>query len=501
MSLLKQPSFSKSFPLVKKESPQPARVEELAASFPQHQFSHKASIVAVNEQLKHEFQLDDKSIKDWEPFLLGQQTSDLVFAYNYGGHQFGQWADQLGDGRALVIGQWTDSKGQNHELQLKGSGPTPFSRRGDGFAVLRSSVREYLASESMHQLNIPTTRALSLGLTGENVLRDKFYDGNASYETGAIVCRTAPSFLRFGNFELLSSRRDKQGIEKLLHFVIDNFYPHLNDSSKNTNDLVADLFSEILNKTAFLISQWQSVGFTHGVMNTDNMSILGLTIDYGPYGFMEQFSPTYTPNTTDLPGRRYCYGRQASIAAWNLSCLGSTWLEFCSEEQLVSILKTFDQTFSQFWVDTLTKKLGFESFGEEEKAVVQDLFELLEKKQADMNYFFRELSQSLRDNTSDRFIEIFGDDWQPWLTKYQELLNNPEEAGERMCAVNPRLVIKNHIAQRVIDDIEKGSTEELETITKLIMNPFKDWQDHDEWYKPAPDWALSKDVQMNSCSS
>nr|GMD61807.1 UPF0061 protein azo1574 [Ipomoea batatas] len=234
----------------------------------------------------------------------------MPYAQNYGGHQFGMWAGQLGDGRAITLGEVLNSKSERWELQLKGAGKTPYSRFADGLAVLRSSIREFLCSEAMHSLGIPTTRALCLVTTGKYVTRDMFYDGNPKDEPGAIVCRVAQSFLRFGSYQLHASRgkKDLDIVRTLADYTIRYHYPHL----------------ENMKRTASMIAGWQGVGFTHGVMNTDNMSVLGLTIDYGPFGFLDAFDPSYTPNTTDLPGRRYCFANQPDIGLWNVAQFTST---------------------------------------------------------------------------------------------------------------------------------------------------------------------------------
>src|SRR5258706_362377 len=252
------------------------------------------------------------------------------YAANYGGHQFGNWAGQLGDGRAITLGETINAKGERWELQLKGAGPTPYSRTADGRAVLRSSVREFLCSEAMHHLGVPTTRALSLVATGEPVVRDMFYDGHPRSEPGAIVCRVAPSFIRFGNFELPTSRDDVDLLNKLVDFTIRRDFPELVSSSGDSRHAMqlggqvrAEWFAEICTRTARMVAGWMRVGFVHGVMNTDNMSILGLTIDYGPYGWIDNYDPDWTPNTTDAQGRRYRFGQQPAIAYWNLTRLAN----------------------------------------------------------------------------------------------------------------------------------------------------------------------------------
>ena len=235
----------------------------------------------------------------------------------YGGHQFGNWAGQLGDGRAINLGEARGRDGKRWTLQLKGAGPTPYSRTADGLAVLRSSLREYVCSGAMFHLRVPTTRALSLALTGEDVVRDILYDGHPAPEPGAVVCRVAPSFTRFGHFEILAARRETDLLGRFLDFTIASDFPHLLDEADAKARRIG-WFREVAERTATMVAEWMRVGFVHGVMNTDNMSVLGLTIDYGPYGWLESFDPDWTPNTTDAATRRYRFGQQPAIAQWNL---------------------------------------------------------------------------------------------------------------------------------------------------------------------------------------
>src|SRR5687768_11385754 len=310
------------------------------------------------------------------------------YAARYGGHQFGQWAGQLGDGRAITLGEILCPDGIRRELQLKGSGKTPYSRTADGRAVLRSSVREFLCSEAMHYLGVPTTRALSMVATGDSVVRDMFYDGNPQPETGAIVCRVSPSFVRFGNFEILAAQDEPETLKRLADYVIREHFPELGAPSPST---YARWFEEICRRTGTLIAHWMRVGFVHGVMNTDNMSILGLTIDYGPYGWLEGYDLRWTPNTTDLPGRRYAYGAQPQIAAWNLSRLAVALRPLVQDESaLESGLATYADTFNNSWSSMLADKLGLASLEHrDDNTLLSDLFEVLQQVETDMTLFFR----------------------------------------------------------------------------------------------------------------
>src|SRR6185295_16824868 len=270
------------------------------------------------------------------------------YAARYGGHQFGHWAGQLGDGRAITLGEIIATDGMRQELQLKGAGRTPYSRTADGRAVLRSSLREFVCSEAMHFLGVPTTRALSLVGTGEPVIRDMFYDGHPAPEAGAVICRVAPSFLRFGNFQIHAANNETELLKRLADYVIRNFYPGLE---------YAEFFQELCRRTGLLMADWMRLGFVHGVMNTDNMSILGVTIDYGPYGWLEGYDPQWTPNTTDAQTRRYSYGNQPGIAQWNLARLAEALLPIIAREELEAGLNLYADTFNESWKGAMRAKI------------------------------------------------------------------------------------------------------------------------------------------------
>ena len=360
--------------------------------------------------------------------LSGNQLLDGMqpYAANYGGHQFGHWAGQLGDGRAITLGETINAAGQRWELQLKGAGLTPYSRTADGRAVLRSSLREFLCSEAMHHLGVPTTRALSLVATGESVLRDMFYDGNPRREPGAIVCRVAPSFIRFGNFELPASRGELELLKQLVDFTIHRDFPELSSSGETR---YADWFAQVCMRTAGMVAHWMRVGFVHGVMNTDNMSILGLTIDYGPYGWIDNFDFDWTPNTTDAQGRRYRFGQQAQIAYWNLTCLANALVPvFASVEPLNAGLQAFIDTYTQMEREHIAGKLGLQQCLPEDVDLMNSLYALLQSAEVDMTLFFRALSEvDVNAPTLMPFNDAFYDDarrqtLEPelnnWLARY-----------------------------------------------------------------------------------
>ena len=316
------------------------------------------------------------------------------YAANYGGHQFGHWAGQLGDGRAITLGEAVNAAGQRLELQLKGAGPTPYSRSADGRAVLRSSVREFLVSEAMHHLGVPTTRALCLVATGEDVIRDMFYDGRPRAEPGAIVCRVAPSFIRFGNFELPASRGDVALLARLVEFTIRRDFPELvADGQPVDAALRARWFAEVCERTAVMVAHWMRVGFVHGVMNTDNMSILGLTIDYGPYGWIDDFDLDWTPNTTDAEGRRYRFGHQAQIAYWNLTRLASALVPlFDTHDPLHEGLARYEAVYVDTFREHASAKLGLAACTDEDLEHLHALHRLMHAAEMDMTITFRALA-------------------------------------------------------------------------------------------------------------
>ncbi|MEO6173278.1 MAG: protein adenylyltransferase SelO, partial [Arenimonas sp.] len=377
------------------------------------------------------------------------------YAANYGGHQFGHWAGQLGDGRAISLGEVITKNHQRWELQLKGAGPTPYSRHADGRAVLRSSLREFLCSEAMYHLGVPTTRALSLITTGEEVVRDMFYSGDAKPEPGAIVCRVSPSFIRFGNFELPTSRGDTALLKQLVDFCIARDFPHLHDRGENK---IGDWFTEVCESTAVLIAHWMRVGFVHGVMNTDNMSILGLTIDYGPYGWLENFDNDWTPNTTDAQGHRYAYGKQPQIAQWNLSRLAGAIAPLLQDQEVLHAgLNRYAEVFNAKHAEMNAAKLGLLSSHDKDALLIQDLFRLMQKMQIDMTIFFRILADiDLKAVSLEPFDSVFYDEQLrnthdeellDWLTRYADRISEQSEHNEirrdRMNAVNPLYVPRN----------------------------------------------------------
>jgi uncharacterized protein YdiU (UPF0061 family) len=458
---------------------------------------------------------------DFAQVFAGNRLSAGMAPYStcYGGHQFGSWAGQLGDGRAINLGEVVNAKGERWALQLKGAGPTPYSRTADGLAVLRSSVREFLCSEAMFHLGVPTTRALSLMLTGESVIRDMFYNGNPQAEPGAVVCRVAPSFTRFGNFQLLNARGDMTVLKQLADYTIRTDFPHLGEPEPA---VYIDWFAEVCRRTAEMIVHWQRVGFVHGVMNTDNMSILGLTIDYGPYGWLENYDPNWTPNTTDAENRRYRYGNQPQIAFWNLGQLANAIYPLIEQvEPLQQALNVYKQTFEQNWQAMMADKLGLTTLPTD-KDLYTELLSLLELVETDMTIFYRQLAliSTQYDVSDDALIaplsaayyvpEQLNADYKSrliaWLKTYikrvQQDGTSDDVRRERMNAVNPKYVLRNYLAQLAIDQAEQGDFTGVNELLDCLRDPYNEQPGNAAFAEKRPDWARQRaGCSMLSCSS
>eukprot|EP00262_Sarcandra_glabra_P011968 TRINITY_DN2977_c0_g1_i1.p1 TRINITY_DN2977_c0_g1~~TRINITY_DN2977_c0_g1_i1.p1 ORF type:complete len:647 (-),score=91.90 TRINITY_DN2977_c0_g1_i1:109-2049(-) len=461
----------------------------------------------------------------------------LSYAQCYGGHQFGMWAGQLGDGRAITLGELLNSRGERWELQLKGAGKTPYSRFADGLAVLRSSIREFLCSEAMHCLGIPTTRALCLVTTGKGVTRDMFYDGNPKEEPGAIVCRVAQSFLRFGSFQIHASRgkEDMDIVCILADYTIKHHYPQLNNMSKSESlsfkteglegssavDLTSNKYAawsvEIAERTASLVARWQGVGFTHGVLNTDNMSVLGLTIDYGPFGFLDAFDPSFTPNTTDLPGRRYCFANQPDIGLWNIAQFTSTLsaAKLISSEEANYAMERYGTKFMDEYQSIMTRKLGLPKYNKQliskllnnmavDKVDYTNFFRLLSKIKADPSISSEELLVPLKAVLLDIGKER-KEAWISWMQTYiQELASSgvsDEQRKVAMDSVNPKFILRNYLCQSAIDAAEQGDYGEVRRLLKVMERPYDEQPGMEKYARLPPAWAYRPGVCMLSCSS
>jgi serine/tyrosine/threonine adenylyltransferase len=429
----------------------------------------------------------------------------------YSGHQFGQWAGQLGDGRAIWLGEAASNRGPQ-EIQLKGAGRTPYSRGGDGRAVLRSSIREYLCSEAMHGLGIPTTRALSLVASSEPVRREEM-------ESAAVVTRLAPSFLRFGHLEHFSARGDMDGLRSLADHALTHHLPECHTRAALwQGNVYAALLDEVQERTAKLLAQWQAVGFCHGVMNTDNMSLLGLTIDYGPYQFMDGFDPGHVCNHSDPQGR-YAYGRQPNVAYWNLYCLAQALAPLINDQQMtLQVLEGYKTLFPRCLSDAMRAKLGLvgdlapESARNDDWTLVEDLLQLMASEKVDFTLFWRQLSQALSQPwpTADRASP---ERWSrvtdlvlnrprllAWLARYTARagLDHLQAMGTHMLRTNPKFVLRNHLAELAIRQAKAGDFSEIDTLHHLLKSPFDEHPGFEAYADMPPDWAGQLEI---SCSS
>ncbi|QWT21982.1 YdiU family protein [Bacillus sp. NP157] len=437
------------------------------------------------------------------------------YAMAYGGHQFGHWAGQLGDGRAIGLGEVLTAHDGRQEIQLKGAGRTPYSRGADGRAVLRSSIREFLCSEAMHHLGVPTTRALSVVATGDAVVRDVMYDGHPAPEPGAIVCRVAPSFLRFGSYELPSSRGDVALLRQLVDFTIATHFPAV--AALAEAERYPAFFHEVCARTARLMAEWMRVGFVHGVMNTDNLSILGLTIDYGPYGWVDDFDPDWTPNTTDRAHRRYRFGHQPRVAYWNLQRLaqalaplfdGTVALQ-AGLDHYVSVFEATDAAYA-------AAKLGLMHARDGDDALVGDLRGILAAGGMDMTIFHRDLALLDVDAPhagvvgaafyeEAKRVEV-GEALDAWLVRYAVRVRNDEATAAEwlalMHASNPRYVLRNYLAQQAIDRAEQGDNGGVQELLETLRHPYDEQVGRDHLAGRRPEWARDRvGCSMLSCSS
>jgi len=482
----------------------------------------KPVLVHTSKEMAKELGIEEKDLLS-ETFLNIFSGNAIYpdtqpYAMCYGGHQFGNWAGQLGDGRAINLFETTHNN--NHwALQLKGAGETPYSRTADGLAVLRSSIREYLCSEAMFHLGVPTTRALSICETGDKVLRDILYSGHPEYEKGAVVCRVAPSFLRFGNFEILMAREDKKTLQTLTDYTIKHFFPHIQAGSKEG---YLQFLKEVTDRTLEMLIHWQRVGFVHGVMNTDNMSILGLTIDYGPYGWLEGYDEGWTPNTTDRQHKRYRYGNQINIGLWNLYRLANALYPLIEETAPVeAILKGYRDAYQQQYLSMMKSKIGLFEKDARDIALINTLEENLQLTETDMTIFFRNLAAVKKDKAlADDFLAVVMDafyapqeldenireTWKQWFLSYADRLKQERisdtERQQKMNAVNPKYVLRNYMAQLAIEAADKGDYSIIEELYQLLKAPYNEQEEKENWFAKRPEWARNKaGCSMLSCSS
>ena len=409
----------------------------------------------------------------------------------YSGHQFGVWAGQLGDGRAILLGETAGGL----EIQLKGAGRTPYSRMGDGRAVLRSSIREFLCSEAMHGLGIPTSRALCITGSPAHVRREEI-------ETAAVVTRVAPSFVRFGHFEHFSANDKEPQLQPLADYVIDRYYPECRSSSLFGGNAYAALLHAVSERTARLMAQWQAVGFCHGVMNTDNMSILGLTIDYGPFQFLDAFLPGHVCNHSDTQGR-YAYNRQPNVAYWNLFCLAQALLPLIDDQEIAKqALESYKTVFPDEFMARMRSKLGLTETRVQDAELIDGILLLLARNGVDYTIFWRRLSHAVQLENFEPVRDLFADRpaFDAWLLSYSELLalDGKAPAANLMLKTNPKFVLRNHLGEQAIRAAKLGDFSELQTLQRLLECPFDEHPGHDAYAAFPPEWASSIEI---SCSS
>jgi uncharacterized protein YdiU (UPF0061 family) len=503
------------------------QVKGACYSFTKPQIFPSPSIVIMSMSVCQLLNMSPSIISspDFLSLFSGQRQVDDINSWSccYAGHQFGSWAGQLGDGRAITIGELRNEDGRLFDIQLKGSGRTPYSRHADGKAVLRSCIREFLASEAMHHLGIPTTRAMGVFLTGEKVVRDILYDGNPAPEPGSMMVRVSESLVRFGSFELLSWQKKPELIIQLLDYVIQRNFKHLNELKGPEKYL--EWFKIVTRSTAQLVAKWQGVGFVHGVMNTDNMSVLGETIDYGPFGFLEEMESGWTPNTTDNDTKRYTYENQPDVALWNLAMLGNALLPVVeSTDKIRDILKQFKEIYDASHTEIFKRKLGFYKIGNDEcRPLVKDLMSLIESSKMDMTIFFRKFADfdifEFEEGQLDPFVKSISDSvydlgnlasnfngWSRFLMAYKSaLVHEASDFGSRraiMSSVNPKYILRNWQLQECVIEAEQGRYEMLRDMEEFIQTPFSEQPHFEKYFKKRPDWAKRlPGYSMLSCSS
>ena len=461
-------------------------------------FSDPPYLVSANPDAAALIDLDPDEMR--RPEFAGVFGGSLLvpgmdpLAMLYSGHQFGVYVPQLGDGRAILLGEVKNERGERWDLHLKGAGLTPFSRDGDGRSVLRSAIREYLCSEAMHGLGIPTTRALCIVGSDEKVYREQI-------ETGAMIVRMAPSHVRFGTFEIFYYRKQSEHLQCLADYTIELHFPELVAAP----DKYVRFFQEVVRRTAELVAKWQAVGWAHGVLNTDNMSILGLTLDYGPYGFMDDYDAGFICNHSDHNGR-YAFNQQPYIGLWNLSCLAQTLLPLAPKEELKTVLDAYMAAFTAQYQHSMRAKMGLLESRADDEALVHDLLSLLQGSRVDYTRFFRELGAFRSDISSaqqtlrDWFLDPARFD--AWAARYTERLHSEESRDDkrrtRMNCVNPKYVLRNYLAQTAIEKAQQKDFAEIDRLLTLVHDPFSEHPGMESYAALPPNWG--KHIAV-SCSS
>lgn len=525
--------FLNELPVDQSDEIRPRQVSRAMSSRVMPRKASAPALVVWSPELSDELGFDPDVWKTHPRLMAEVMSGSTVLAGSephaacYGGHQFGNWAGQLGDGRAMSLGELVSPDGNHHTLQLKGAGPTPYSRSADGFAVLRSSVREFLCSEAMFHLGIATTRALSLTVTGDKVVRDMLYDGNPRPEPGAVVCRVAPSFIRFGNFQIFASRQEIDELRQLADFTIGHYFSDLAEQHEpGSNGLYEAFFDRVCETTRQMVLGWMRVGFVHGVMNTDNMSIHGATIDYGPYGWLEGFDPGWTPNTTDAAHRRYRYGQQPQVAQWNLMQLANAIVQLTGEPgPLEASLMHYGEAFATEDRAMWRSKTGLDLVADNEAAdqITGELLELLTKTETDMTLFFRGLAEvaaadEISQDDSSAVSPLLGayysekgaadvrQETAAWLRRYIELAKGDGRTGadrrSAMNEVNPLYVMRNYLAQVAIDAAEQNDFSKVVELLDVMRRPYDEQPHYRSYAAKRPEWARERvGCSQLSCSS
>ncbi|NAW50616.1 YdiU family protein [Elizabethkingia argentiflava] len=467
-------------------------------------------LILFNDELGKELKISRDHLDFFSAQRLPQKLQ--LYATVYAGHQFGNWAGQLGDGRVMNIGEMSSLEGKALELQYKGAGSTPYSRNADGRAVFRSSLREYLMSEAMHYLGVPTTRALSLVKTGEEILRDILYQGDPQMEEGAMIIRTAESFIRFGHFELLAARQDWDLLRQLIDWTIKRYFPQIKGFSKQQTYLL--WFREVSQNIANMLVEWYRVGFVHGVMNTDNMSILGLTIDYGPFSMLDEYDLNFTPNTTDLPTRRYAFGKQANIAHWNLVQLAHAIFPIINEASaLEGILEEFSEYFWQQYDQMMARKLGLDELKQDDQPFLLECQKLMSELNLDYTLFFSLLEKvdqqtpvlthfapCLYDQLEKSQKKQLQDFIQRYITRKQDNKISRIQSLEMMQKANPKFILRNYLLFEAIKTADAGDFKLLDKLVQALKLPYQEL--YPEFSVRRPEGASDQPgACMLSCSS
>ena len=444
-------------------------------------------LIHINKTLLDELGLSKESYEDLMLIFNGtiQIPNIQAVSMNYAGHQFGQYVQQLGDGRGILLGE-IEAKNKYLDIHVKGSGKTPYSRFGDGRAVLRSSLREYLCGEAMHGLGIPSSRSLMIFGSNDVVYREKS-------ETAAMIVRTAKTHVRFGSFEKFFYDGLFDRHKELCDYVISQYLPDKEKSNKKYSYLL----ESIVIKTASLIANWQSVGFCHGVMNTDNMSILGETLDYGPFGFMDNFNPSHICNLSDTSGR-YSYQNQPYVGMWNCTALANTFKHLINKEEIAKIMSVYEKTYAKRLFALYKNKLGLRENRNTDEALVQELLNVMEVEKLDFTRTFRSLSNILKTNNS---IKV-DDSLKSWSQKFKERhdieIADIDSRITQMNEMNPKFILRNYMLQNAIDQAEEGSYKEIDILMKLITKPYEENLEYERYSEESPEWAKSLGL---SCSS